>query len=162
MIHDVVFRIRTFHSVEVDLSDRAPVRPNLGNNARRQCHLRKPLQNSLAVLEVRRVLAEYHFHGREPKDRPRSDMGNSWNAVHHGLKRDGYLLLDLLGGNAGPLRNDINVIVRNVGISLHRQPMEGDDAPGEEQNADCKDKKAVLKRKVDQPAYHCASTVDSN
>ncbi len=63
-------------------------------------------------------------------------MRDSRNAVHHGFKRDGDLLLDLLRGDAGPLSDDIDVVVGNVGICLDGQPMEGDDAPGEQKNSD--------------------------
>ena len=35
--------------VEIDLADRAPVRPDLSGNAVRQSHLRKSLKHSLAI-----------------------------------------------------------------------------------------------------------------
>ena len=61
-IHHVVLGVGAFQRVEIDLADRAPVRPHLGNDVRRQRYLRKPLQNPFAVLEVRRLLTEDHFH----------------------------------------------------------------------------------------------------
>ena len=39
------------------------------------------------------------------------------------------LLLDLLGGDPGPLRNDVDVVVGDVGVRFDRQSMEGDRRP---------------------------------
>ena len=50
--------------------------------------------------------------------------------------RDGDLLLDLFGGAAGPLRDDLDVVVGDVGIGLDGQVVERDDAPDEQQNGE--------------------------
>ena len=45
------------------------------------------------------------------------------NPVHHDLDRNRDLLLDLLGDVSRPLRDDLHVVVGDVGISLHREVM---------------------------------------
>ena len=58
-------------------------------------------------------------------------MDDAGNAVHDGFQRDGDLLLDLLGRDARPLRDDVDVIVGHIGIGFDGKAMEGDNAPGE-------------------------------
>ena len=161
-VHHVVFGVRAAQRVKVNLSHRTPVRSHLRTYSRRECHLRKPFQNPLAVLEVTRFLAKNHFHRGEPEDGPGANVGYAGNAVHHGFQRDGDLLLDLLGGDAGPLRDDIDVIVGHVGVSLDRQPMKRDNAPGKQQDSDRQHQKTALERKIDQLSNHCASSVSSS
>ena len=86
-------------------------------------------------------------------------MGDAGDAVHRGLNWNRHLLLDLLGGDSRPLRDDIDVVVGYVGIGLHRKPVERHDPPHKQQDADGQDEKAVLQREVDEPTNHCASTV---
>ena len=135
-VHDVVLGVGTFQRVEIDLADRAPVRPHLCKDPGRQSDLRNPLQNSFAVLEVRCVLTEDQFHRREPEDRPGAYMGDSRNTVHHDFERDRDLLLDLFGGDPGPLRDDIDVVVRHVRIRFDRKLVERNDPPRKEQHCD--------------------------
>jgi hypothetical protein len=45
-----------------------------------------------------------------------------------------HLLLDLLGGDARPLRDDLDVVVGHVGISFDRQLMERNSAPDKQQD----------------------------
>ena len=107
--------------VEVDLPDGAPVGSHLRDDIGWQRDLREPLQHAFAVFEVCRILAEDHLYGGEPEDGPGADMNHARNAVHHGFERNGDLLLDLLGGDARPLRDDIDVVVGDVRIGLDRQ-----------------------------------------
>ena len=44
--------------------------------------------------------------------------------VHHDFDGNRDLLLHLFGGAAGPLRNDLDVVVGYVGISFHGQRYE--------------------------------------
>ncbi len=43
------------------------------------------------------------------------------NPVHRDLDGNGDLLLHLLGGPAGPLRDHLHVVVGHVGIRFHGQ-----------------------------------------
>ena len=82
------------------------------------------------------------------------------NAVHGDFERNGDLLLDLLGGDAGPLRDDLDVIVRHVGIGFDGKLMERDRAPDEQQQRRRQHQEAVLQREIDELANHCyCSTV---
>ena len=69
------------------------------------------------------------------------------NAVHHDFERNGDLLLHLFGRNAGPLGDDLDVVVGDVGIGLHRKAAEGNDAPDEEQQGDGEHQEAVCRAK---------------
>ena len=46
---------------------------------------------------------------------------------------DGNLLLDLFGGAAGPLGDDLDVVVGDVGVGFYRQRTEREDAPDEQE-----------------------------
>ncbi len=89
-------------------------------------------------------------------------MSDSRDAVHYGFERNGDLLFDLLGGNPRPLCNDIDVVIRNVGIRLNRQALEGNDAPRKQQDRYSQHQKAILQREVYEPADHCVSNWFSN
>ena len=51
-------------------------------------------------------------------------MHHMRDTVHHRLERNGDLLLHLLCGDSRPLRYDLHVVVRNVGIRFHGKLME--------------------------------------
>ena len=96
-------------------------------------------------------------------ERPASDVDRRW--VMCGMPAiwismgDGNLLLDLFGGAAGPLRDDLHVVVGDVGVSLNRQVVERDDAPSEEHDRETKDEPAIIQRKIDEPTNHYWSAV---
>jgi len=75
-------------------------------------------------------------------------------AVHHDLDWYRDLLFDLFRGPAGPLCNDLNIIVGDVRLRFDWQILEGDNAPGEEQNRQRKHQKPVIKREIDNTADH--------
>ena len=66
------------------------------------------------------------------------------DAVHHGFERNRDLLLDLLGGNSGPLSDDFDVVVGHVGIGLDRQIVERDDAPDKQHKARRQNQQAIV------------------
>src|SRR5262249_26923263 len=74
--------------------------------------------------------------------------------VHRDLERNRDLLLDLLGRDPRPLRDDLHVVVRHVGVRLDRQAAERDDPPDEQQHADGQHEEAVVQRKIDECAEH--------
>ena len=54
-------------------------------------------------------------------------------SVHHGLDRNCDLLFNLFGRPAGPLRDDVDVVIRDVRVGFDRQLMKGDGTPDKEQ-----------------------------
>lgn len=76
------------------------------------------------------------------------------NAGHGNFKRHSDLLLNFFSGAAGPLRNDLDIVIGYVGIGFDRQVVEGDDAPGEEDDGHCQDNETVVQRKIYQTTDH--------
>ena len=76
------------------------------------------------------------------------------NAGHLDFDGDGDLLLNLFGGAARPLRDDLDVVVGDVGIGLDGQAVEGDDAPGKEQNRGSDHEPAIVQGEIDEAADH--------
>ena len=81
------------------------------------------------------------------------------DSIDLNLDRDGDLLLDLFGGSAGPLRDDLNPGVRDVGIGFDGQIVEGDHAPYKEEQGGAQDNEAVVEGEIDEAANHCCSAV---
>ena len=71
-----------------------------------------------------------------------------------GFERDGDLLLDLLGGDAGPLGDDLDVIVGHVGVGLDGKIVEGNDAPDEQEEGKAEDEQAIVEGEIDDAANH--------
>ncbi len=86
-------------------------------------------------------------------------MGHVRNAGHLDLERNGDLLLDLLGRPPGPLRDDLNVIVGDVWVSLYGQIVERDNAPREKHDRETKHQPAIVQRKIDETTNHSWSAV---
>ena len=84
------------------------------------------------------------------------------NAVHHDFQRNRHLLLDLFRGDSRPLRDDLNVVVRYVGIGFDGKLMEGNRAPAKEQDGRRKDKEAVFQREIYQLADHLRFLAESS
>ena len=123
-LHHVILRIGAAQREEIDLSDRAPVRAHLRHHARRQGHLRKTLQDSLAIPAVLRVVIEDQLQVGEPEDGERAQMGHPGYAVHDVFQRNRHLLLDLFRGDSRPLRDDLDIVVGHVRIRFHRKLVE--------------------------------------
>ena len=81
---------------------------------------------------------------------------------HLDFGRDRDLLLNVFRGMPRPLRDDVDVVVRDIGIGFDWKVVERNDAPREKQNRPAKNEKAIVQRKVDDPPNHCASSVASN
>ena len=71
------------------------------------------------------------------------------NAVHHDFKGNGDLLFHFFGSASGPLRDDLNVIVGDVGIGFHRQIVKGDGAPDEQQQGREQNQKTIIESEID-------------
>ena len=94
-------------------------------------------------------------------------MDDVRDSVHDDFKRNGNLLLDLFGGYAGPLGDDFDVIVGDVGVGFDGKLMERDGAPDEQQESCSEDEKAVVEREIYESANHfggscgfCAAAAD--
>src|SRR5208337_3161019 len=81
-------------------------------------------------------------------------MGHVRHTVHHDLQRNGDLLLDLLGRDSRPLRYDLHVIVRDVGIGFHGKLVERNRAPSEQQQRRREYEKTVLECEINELANH--------
>ena len=76
------------------------------------------------------------------------------NAVHDDFQRNGDLLLDLLGRNSRPLGDDLDVVVRHVGIGFDGKLVEGDRAAGDQQQSEGKNEERSVQGKIDESANH--------
>ena len=76
------------------------------------------------------------------------------DAVHYDFERDGNLLLDLLGGDAGPLSDNLDVVIGDIRVGFDREVMEGNRAGNEQQEGRRENQKTVVECEVDEPADH--------
>jgi len=74
--------------------------------------------------------------------------------VHHGLEWNRNLLLHLLGGDSWPLRDDLHVIIRDVGIRFDRKLVKRYRAPPEQQKRCGEHEKTILEREINEPSNH--------
>src|ERR1039458_3859896 len=79
------------------------------------------------------------------------------NAVHDDFDGDGDLLFDLFGGTAGPLGDDLDVVVGYVGIGLDGEVVERDCAPHQQQKRGKGDEEAVIESVIEEGANHRAT-----
>ena len=140
----VITRIRAGQRIPVNLSHRAPVRAHLRLNIAGQRHLGQALQSLLAVPVVIGIVVENERYAGKPEDRFGAQAGQVRNAVHHDFDGNRHLLLHLFGGAARPLRDDVDVVVRHVRISLNRQIGEGDGAPRQQEKRCQQDQKTII------------------
>ena len=121
--------------VPVNLPHRAVVGPDLRLQIRGQADLREALQNLLAVPVVDRLVVEDQHHAGEAEHRINAQVCEMRDAVDGDFDGDSDLLLHLFGGAAGPLRDDLDVVVGDVRIGFHRQVVKGDGAPDQQQQS---------------------------
>ncbi len=153
-IHDVVLGIGALQCVEVDLSGRTEVGPDLRIQSRRQIHQRQLFQHLLAILQVVGLVVEDGGDERQAGQRCRAQMRQVSQAVHLGFDGNRNLLLDLFGGSSRPLGNHPDIFVGHIGIGFHRKVMERDDAPDQQRHAQRQHQHAVLQREINQVADH--------
>jgi hypothetical protein len=70
------------------------------------------------------------------------------------LERDRDLLLDLFGRNSWPLRDDLDVVVGDVGIRLDRQLVKRNRPQPEQAEAGREHERAIVEREVDGATNH--------
>jgi hypothetical protein len=71
-------------------------------------------------------------------------VGEVGNAVEFDFQRHGDLLLDFFSGVTGPLRDDLDVGVGDVGIGFDGEIVKRDDAPNEQQDCETQDEDSVI------------------
>src|SRR5262249_38440931 len=121
---------------EINLADRAEIGADLWSQSRWQSHLRKSLQDLLAIPIVLRVVVENQHQAGKAEEGSGAQMFQMRNPIHRDLERNGDLLLHLLRGNAGPLSDYLNVVIGDIRVSLDRKVAEGNDTPDEQERSD--------------------------
>ncbi len=81
-------------------------------------------------------------------------MHSMGNAVHHDFKWNRNLLFDLLRRDPRPLRDDLDVVVGYVRISLNGKTAERNDSPAEQDECNRQHHPAVVESKINDPANH--------
>jgi len=77
-----------------------------------------------------------------------------WNAVQDDLERNRNLLLYFFCGAAGPLCDDLDIVIGNVWIRFHRQIVERNSTPDQQQNCDGQDQEAIIEGVINQTPNH--------
>ncbi len=108
----------------------------------------------LAIGIVDGIVVENQHHAGESEQRLRAQRHQFRQPVHLDFDGDGDLLLHFLGGTAGPLRDDVDVIVGDVGIGFDGQVLEGDRAPDGQQDADGENHEPVAESEIDELLEH--------
>ena len=110
-----------FQRVAVDFADGRShgVEPGLG--AVRQRHAADALPQALARRVIFTAVAKHHGDQRQAERALRAHHVHAGRAHDFALQRHGDLLLDLLGGQAVDLRDDLRGHVGDVRVSLQRQ-----------------------------------------
>ena len=147
-------RIRTPDCVPIDLPDGAPVGAHLRLQVIRQGYLRQSFEHFLAVPIIVRLVVEYEHEAGKTKQRIGPKMLQMRNAVHLNLDRNRDLLFDLFGSAPRPLRNNLHVVVGDIGVGFDRQIMKGESAPPKQKNCPNNDDKAIIQSKIDQSTNH--------
>src|SRR6266853_4828698 len=140
--------------VEVDLTNRAPVGAHLRLQAARQLDLRQSFQHLLPVPIIAGLIVENKHYAGQSKDGHGSQVLEMRDSVHLDFNGDRYLLLDLFCGVAGPLCNDLNVVVRHVRVGFDRQVVKRDRSPYQEKHGNHDHNEPVVERVIDECANH--------
>jgi len=77
-------------------------------------------------------------------------MGQVRDPRHLDFDGNSNLALDLLGAAARPLRNDLHVVIGDVGVGLDGQAAEGNNAPGGQHYHAAQYQPAAFQREIDQ------------
>ena len=125
----------------------------------RKIDLGQPFQHLLTIPVVDRAVIEDHDHEREPENRLGAEKAHVRHSRHLHLYGNSDLLLDLFRGAAGPLCNDGDVVIADIGIGLYGQVMKRDSPPGEQQGGNGQHHKPVVQSKIDEGADHFLSAV---
>ena len=144
----VVGGVGAAEGVPVDLADGTPVGADLGLKAGGEGDLAEALEDLLAVPVVFAVVVEDHGDAGEAGEGSGAQMGHVGDARHLYFEGNGDLLLDLFGGAAGPLGDDLDVVVGDVGIGFDGEIVEGDCAPAEQEQRRNEHDEAVVQCEI--------------
>ena len=81
-------------------------------------------------------------------------MDHVGNAVQSGFHRDGDLLFNLFGRNSGPLGDDLDIVVRHIGIGIDGKTVEGDRSGCDQQQRERNNQKLLVERKINNSLDH--------
>jgi hypothetical protein len=76
------------------------------------------------------------------------------DAIHLRLNRNRDLLLDFFGGAPGPLRDDVDISIRNVRVRFDRKCVKGVRAPQKQNDAHRQDQEPVPQGEIDDALNH--------
>ena len=113
---------------------RTPVRAHLRLQAVGKGDLLQALENFGAIPVVVGAVVEDEHYAGEAEERIGAKVSEVRQTVHLNFDGDGDLLFDFFGGAAGPLGDDLDIIVGDVGIGFHWKGVERNGAPNEEQD----------------------------
>src|SRR5581483_171212 len=150
--------LRTDHPVAVDLANGAGRRDLRHGCVGQGGELRKPVDHPLLRLVVGEVVGELDLYVRKTEQRDRADSTDVRNSGHLDLDRDGDVALDLLGGLARALRDDVNERGNGVGIRLDVELREKREATDEDQRQQDRQKDALLQRECNDRVHVGAGT----
>src|SRR5581483_4783078 len=143
-----------FKRIPVNLSDGAPVCAHLRNDACRQIHLVQAFEHVLAIDIAGCAVIEDEHQARQAGQRGGAKMREVGNPGHLDFDRYCNLALDLFGTAAGPLRDDLNVIVGYVRIGLDGQVFERDNTPCREHKHATENQPAIFEREINECSNH--------
>ena len=112
------------------------------------------LERLLAGEVVVRSVLEGEAHVGQPVQRHRSRHLQLRQSAHAVLDGHGDEPLDLFGGVARPLRDDLHHRRRDVRIRVHRQPRERPDADADEDDRQHQDEQRLVQRRANDPMHH--------
>ncbi len=148
-LHAVVGGVGGAKGVPVDLADGTPVAAHLGLEASGKDDLTEALKDLVAVVLVDGVVVEDHGDAGEAGQRGGAEMGHVRDAGHLDLDGCGDLLLDLFCGTAGPLCDDLDVVVGDVGVGFDGEVVERDGTPCKEHERRYEDEPSIIQCKVE-------------
>src|SRR5260370_1087043 len=163
-LHRVIARIRALEREEHDLAGRAVVRSQPSIHIVGQRHLLQAVEHFLTRVEGGDIVVVNDGDDREASERDRAQMGFVGDAVEGDFQQDGDLLFNLFCSVAGPLRDDLRVGVRNVGIGFDGQIPKRDDAPDEQNQRNAENQDAVAQGEIDEQTNHlpCSEAAAEN
>ena len=153
-LHRVISGVGAVQREEIDLADRAPVRTHLRHDAGRKRDLAEALEDALAVPVIVRIVVEDQLDIGEPEQRERTQVNHVRDAVHDDFQRDRDLLFDLFGGDSRPLRDDLDVIVGDIGIGFDGKSWKETIPQAKSSKAKASDQQTVVESEIDDAANH--------
>ena len=144
---------RADDTIAEDLADRAGRRQRRLDVVRQLADLGEPIDHVLRGLLVGQIVGELHLHVRQAEQRDRADGLHVGDAGHLDLDRDRDVALDLLGGLAGILGDDVDQRRNRVRIGLDVEGLVGEQAADHQHDAEDDHQDALLERGGDDGVH---------